>query len=40
LTDNGSLRPVVDRAVPLADIAAAHRALEDGGVRGKIVVTV
>jgi NADPH:quinone reductase-like Zn-dependent oxidoreductase len=40
LTDDGSLRPAVDRAVPLADIAAAHRALEDGGVRGKIVVTV
>jgi NADPH:quinone reductase-like Zn-dependent oxidoreductase len=40
LTDNGSLRPVVDRAFPLAGIAAAHQALEDGGVRGKIVVTV
>ncbi|WP_228004073.1 zinc-binding dehydrogenase [Amycolatopsis sp. YIM 10] len=40
LTDNGSLRPLVDRAFPLADIAEAHRALEDGGIRGKIVVTV
>jgi NADPH:quinone reductase-like Zn-dependent oxidoreductase len=40
LTDNGSLRPVVDRVFPLADIAEAHRALEDGGVRGKILVTV
>jgi NADPH:quinone reductase-like Zn-dependent oxidoreductase len=40
LTDNGSLRPVVDRVFPLADIAEAHRALEDGGVRGKIVVAV
>ncbi|MBB5960661.1 NADPH:quinone reductase-like Zn-dependent oxidoreductase [Saccharothrix tamanrassetensis] len=40
LTDNGTLRPVVDRAFPLADIAQAHRALEAGGVRGKIVVTI
>ncbi|OLF12631.1 NAD(P)-dependent alcohol dehydrogenase [Actinophytocola xanthii] len=40
LTENGSLRPVVDRTFPLADIARAHRALEEGGVRGKIVVTV
>lgn len=40
LTDDGSVRPVVDRVFPLADIAGAHRALEDGGVRGKIVVTV
>ncbi|WP_260195960.1 NAD(P)-dependent alcohol dehydrogenase [Actinophytocola gossypii] len=35
---SGAIRPVVDRVFPLADIAAAHRALERGGVRGKIVV--
>jgi NADPH:quinone reductase-like Zn-dependent oxidoreductase len=34
----GAIRPVVDRVFPLADIAAAHRTLEQGGVRGKIVV--
>lgn len=34
----GAIRPQVDRVYPLADIAAAHRALEQGGVRGKIVV--
>ncbi len=34
----GVIRPQVDRVFPLADIAAAHRALEQGGVRGKIVV--
>lgn len=39
LTENGSLRPVVHRVFPLAAIADAHRALENGGVRGKIVVT-
>jgi NADPH:quinone reductase-like Zn-dependent oxidoreductase len=36
----GAIRPQVDRVFPLADIAAAHRALEQGGVRGKIVVQV
>jgi NADPH:quinone reductase-like Zn-dependent oxidoreductase len=34
----GALRPQVDRVFPLDDIAGAHRALEQGGVRGKIVV--
>ncbi|WP_369222606.1 zinc-binding dehydrogenase [Streptomyces sp. R39] len=37
---SGALRPVVDRVYPLADIAAAHRAFEPGGVVGKHVVTV
>lgn len=32
------LRPVVDTVRPLAEIAAAHRALEAGGVRGKHVL--
>lgn len=36
----GLVRPLVDQAFPLADIADAHRALESGGVRGKIVVEV
>ncbi|ATY16835.1 NAD(P)-dependent alcohol dehydrogenase [Amycolatopsis sp. AA4] len=36
--DAGLVRPLVDRVFPLADIADAHRALENGGVRGKIVV--
>lgn len=35
---SGAVRPRVDRVFPLSDIAAAHRALEHGGVRGKIVV--
>lgn len=38
--ESGDLRPVVDTVHPLADIAAAHRALEAGGVRGKHVVQV
>ncbi|MGH3587392.1 MAG: zinc-binding dehydrogenase, partial [Pseudonocardia sp.] len=36
----GVIRPQVDRVFPLADIAAAHRALEHGGVRGKVVIAV
>ncbi|MEU8007544.1 NAD(P)-dependent alcohol dehydrogenase [Catellatospora sp. NPDC049111] len=40
LVARGAVRPVVDRVFPLADIAGAHQALEDGGVRGKIVVSI
>lgn len=36
--ERGDLRPVVDTIRPLAEIAAAHRALEAGGVRGKHVI--
>ncbi|MFF3485636.1 NAD(P)-dependent alcohol dehydrogenase [Streptomyces sp. NPDC002701] len=36
----GRLRPVVDTVFPLEETAAAHRALEAGGVRGKYVVRV
>ncbi|CAL9372759.1 Zinc-type alcohol dehydrogenase-like protein [Nocardiopsis dassonvillei] len=38
LVEAGHLRPVVDRVFPLSDVAGAHRALEAGGVRGKVVV--
>lgn len=34
------LRPAVDTVFPLNETAAAHRALEAGGVRGKYVVRV
>ncbi|AXK36989.1 NAD(P)-dependent alcohol dehydrogenase [Streptomyces armeniacus] len=40
LTESGAIRPVVDRVLPLADVAEAHRALEAGGVRGKVVLSV
>ncbi|MGC5036700.1 NAD(P)-dependent alcohol dehydrogenase [Streptomyces sp. DT190] len=36
----GRLRPAVDRVYSLEETAAAHRALEAGGVRGKYVVRV
>ncbi|MFY0577118.1 quinone oxidoreductase family protein [Cystobacter fuscus] len=38
--DAGLLVPVVDRILPLADAARAHRALESGEVFGKVVLTV
>jgi NADPH:quinone reductase-like Zn-dependent oxidoreductase len=40
LTDSGAVRPVVDTVFPLAKIADAHRALETGGIRGKLVIQI
>ncbi|MBB5627414.1 NADPH:quinone reductase-like Zn-dependent oxidoreductase [Sphaerisporangium krabiense] len=40
LVESGALRPVVDTIRPLSEIAAAHRALESGGTRGKHIIQV
>ncbi|GAA2811011.1 NAD(P)-dependent alcohol dehydrogenase [Kitasatospora paracochleata] len=40
LIDAGAIRPVVDRAYPLTEAAAAVRHLLDGTVIGKLAVTV
>ncbi|MEO3792595.1 NAD(P)-dependent alcohol dehydrogenase [Nonomuraea sp. B10E15] len=40
LVEDGAIQPVVDTVYPLARIAEAHRALEAGGVRGKLVVEI
>ena len=40
LIDDGSVRVHVDRELPLAEGAEAHRLLEDGHVRGKVVLRV
>jgi NADPH:quinone reductase-like Zn-dependent oxidoreductase len=40
LTDSGALHPVVDTVFPLPKIAEAHRALEAGGIRGKLVIQI
>lgn len=37
---DGRLRPVVDRVLPLSEIADAYAALERGGLCGKIVVEI
>ncbi len=40
LVDAGAIKPVIDRVVPLAEIADAHRHSETNRARGKIVVHV
>lgn len=36
--ENGALRPVISRAFPLAEAAAAHRAVMEPGALGKIIL--
>jgi NADPH:quinone reductase-like Zn-dependent oxidoreductase len=36
--ESGAIRPVVDTVYPLASIAEAHRRLEAGGMRGRLVI--
>ncbi len=38
LVSAGRVRPVIDRVLPLADAAAAHRLLEEGGQFGKVLL--
>ncbi len=40
MIEAGDLRVHVDRVLPLAEVAEAHRLLEDGHTRGKIVLRV
>ena len=40
MIEAGSLKPVVDRAYPLSQVADAFRHLEQWHVRGKVVITV
>jgi len=40
LVDAGAIRPVIDRVFPLDEIAEAHRYLETGRARGKVVIAV
>lgn len=40
LVERGQLEPVVDSVSPLSAVGEAHRELEAGGLRGKLVLTV
>ncbi|MFI2607943.1 NAD(P)H-quinone oxidoreductase [Kitasatospora sp. NPDC018619] len=40
LVESGVVRPVVDRVLPLAEVAEAHRVLERGEQVGKVVLRV
>jgi NADPH:quinone reductase-like Zn-dependent oxidoreductase len=40
LIERGQLKPVVDSVMPLEEVAEAHRRLEAGGVKGKLVLEV
>lgn len=40
LIEAGSIRPVIDRVFPLDAIADAHRYLETGRARGKVVIDI
>ena len=40
LLETKTVRPLIDRTFPLADVAAAHRLMESGAHIGKIVLTL
>jgi len=40
LLEAGKVKPVIDRRYPLSEVAEAMRYLEDGGHRGKVVITM
>ena len=40
LAERGVLKPLVDSVYPLARIADAHRKIEGGGMKGKIVIRI
>ena len=40
LAERGRIRPVIDSTFPLERVADAHRKIEGGGMKGKIVITI
>ena len=39
MLNRGAVKPVVDRSFPLAEAAAAHRAMEETSFFGKLLLT-
>ena len=37
---DGSVRPIIDRSLPLEDVAEAHRTMDAGSHTGKILLTL
>ncbi|NJN47991.1 MAG: zinc-binding dehydrogenase, partial [Candidatus Competibacteraceae bacterium] len=40
LAERGQLRPLIDSVLPFTQVADAHRRVEQGGVKGKVVLQV
>ncbi|MGJ9412981.1 NAD(P)H-quinone oxidoreductase [Aeromicrobium sp. CF4.19] len=40
LVEAGTVRPIIDRTVPLADVREAHRVLEESSHTGKVLLTL
>jgi NADPH2:quinone reductase len=40
LADRGTVRPLIDSVFPLEQVADAHRKIEAGGMKGKIVIRI
>ena len=40
LLDSGAVAPAIDRTFPLSEVAAALRAMIDGTIQGKVVITL
>ena len=40
LVERGQIRPLVDSVYPLEKVADAHRRIEAGGMKGKIVIAI
>ncbi|QWF80173.1 NAD(P)H-quinone oxidoreductase [Amycolatopsis sp. CA-230715] len=38
LVENGAVQPIVGQVTPMAEASAAHRALDEGGVFGKVLL--